>query len=89
MPRACENCQLFTSANLTTVKHSPMVASMSTYTVVIPVANDLPARTLVSVTVTAATRQRAARAAVREARARGFGIGPSELAARTVTRARR
>lgn len=62
---------------------------MSTYTVVIPVTNDLPARTVVSVTVTAATRQRAGRAAVREARARGYGIGTAEIASRTVTRARR
>jgi hypothetical protein len=57
---------------------------MSTYTVVIPVTNDLPARTVISVPVRAATRERAARAARARARAEGYGIDPSR-----VTRTRR
>jgi hypothetical protein len=47
---------------------------MSTYTVVIPVTNDLPALTVVSVPVSAATRARAERAAKSRARAEGYGI---------------
>lgn len=55
---------------------------MSTYTVVIPVTNDLPARTVVSVPVQAATRARAARAAKSRARAEGYGIA-TDRAVRT------
>ena len=50
---------------------------MSKYTVVIPVTNDLPARTVVSVPVQAATRARASRAARARARGEGYGIDDS------------
>lgn len=51
-----------------------MLVSMGTYTVVVPVTNDLPARSMVSVPVQAATRTRAAHFALRTARAEGYGV---------------
>lgn len=66
-----------------------MLVSMNLYEVVIPVTNDLPARTVVSVSVRAADRKRAARLATREALSLGFGIGSEQRAGRKVTRVRR